>query len=139
MLNFTKRSDLSPDIDYDFRTNIFLFSKLPRLFLLNTTNDTAVLATSENPKRVTLLHKTHINKINAMGQIEINTDMSVQATFTSKRSCRQLIVNNVPTSVPSEVKLLSILLDKSSTRGPLQRKMISGQYQITSRPAMSLT
>jgi len=45
----------------------------------------------------------------------MNTDKSVQVTITFKRSpqkCPQLIMNNIPIPVRTEIKFLGIILDK---------------------------
>ncbi|KAF0769631.1 Uncharacterized protein FWK35_00006855 [Aphis craccivora] len=79
-------------------------------FLATYTNDTAILSSSSNPASDAL--QDYANKIDEWAKkwkVKINTDKSVQVTFTlrqSPRECPQLIMNNVPIPIRSEIKYL---------------------------------
>jgi len=87
-------------------------------------DDTAILSSTPNLILASAALQDHANKTDEWvkkWKIKINTEKSVQVTFTLKQSpreCPQLIVNNAPIPVQTEIKYLGITLDKILTWGP---------------------
>ena len=114
-------SDLSPDLYNVFTVDI---PQSSNTFLATYADDTAILSSSSNPNLASSGLQDHANKIDEWAKkwkIKINTDKSVQVTFTLKQSpreCPQLIMNNVPIPVRTEIKYLGLTLDKRLTWGP---------------------
>lgn len=127
-------SDLSPDLYNVFTADIPQFSNT---LLATYADDTAILSSSSNPNLASAALQDHANKIDEWAKkwkIKINADKSVQVTFTLKQSpreCPQLIMNNVPIPVRTEIKYLGITLDKRLTWGPhLKEKRKSSNNRL---------
>lgn len=135
-------SDLSPDLYNLFTADI---PQSNNTLLATYADDTAILATGANPNQVTEILQTQVDRIDSWAKqwrIKINTDKSVQVTFTLKRSpeeCPQLIMNNIPIPVRTQIKYLGITLDKKLTWGPHlkeKRKSVNNRLHLL-RPLLN--
>jgi hypothetical protein len=118
-------SDLSPDL-----YNVFI-ADIPQssnTLLATYADDIAILSSSPNPILASTELQDHANKIEKWAKkwkVKINTEKSVQVTFTLKQSpCEypQLIMNNAPIPVQTKIKYLGITLVKKLTSGPHQKE-----------------
>jgi hypothetical protein len=118
-------SDLFPDLYNVFTADIPQFSNT---LLATYAYDIAILFSSPNPILASTELQNHANKIEEWAKkwkIKINTEKSVQVTFTLKQSpreCPQLIMNNAPIPVQTKIKYLGITLDKRLTWDPIKKK-----------------
>jgi len=85
-------------------------------------DDTAIVASNENPIIVSSMLQRHLNIVDLwtkIWKIKINESKSSFFTFTLRRgSCPLVTMNNIPIYSYSEVKYLSLILDNKLTWNP---------------------
>jgi len=82
-------------------------------------DDTAILATNENPIIASNMIQRHLNIIHLWTkrwEIKINKTKSSFITFTlNKKTCPQISMNNIPIPICTQVKYLGLILDSKLT------------------------
>lgn len=112
-------SDIAP-----FLYNIFTHDipKTSYTELGSYADDTAILATNENPTIASNMLQRHLNIIHLWTKrwkIKINETKSSFITFTlNKKTCPQITMNNIPIPIYTQIKYLGLTLDSKLTWNP---------------------
>ncbi|PNF25684.1 hypothetical protein B7P43_G16139 [Cryptotermes secundus] len=113
-------------------------------------DDTAILTSDLDPRRASEKLQYHLDTLHIWLQrwkISVNTNKSVQVTFTTKKSgCPEVNINNNPIPVKTEVKYLGLHLDEKLTwkthikakRRQLDLKMKNMYWLLNRKSKLSL-
>jgi hypothetical protein len=85
-------------------------------------DDTAIMASNENPQTASLSLQTHLNQLEAWlsnWPIKVNETKSAQVAFTNRKTdCPVVTINGKKLPVKNEVKYLGLILDQKLTWRP---------------------
>jgi hypothetical protein len=85
-------------------------------FIATFADDTAIMASNENPQTASLSLQTHLNQLEtrlSKWRIKVNETKSAQVTFTNRKTdCPVVTINGTQLQVKNEVKYLGLILDQ---------------------------